>query len=394
MVQDALFIPPQEEPTFSVGELNRAIGLVLGRAFQDEVWVQGEIANLSRPASGHVYFDLVGDGGAIGVTLWASDRQVVNAVLKRAGGAVRMNDGTEVRLRARVTWWAERGRLSLRMLSIDTAYTLGRLAEARDLLVQRLEREGVLTRQRLLPMPLVPLRIALITSDGSAAAADFLHTLELSGRAFAVTMLDARVQGVEAEASLLAALEAVSGLPASIDVVCIVRGGGARTDLAAFDGELVARAIAACAVPVLTGIGHEIDTTVADLVAHAAFKTPTACASALVDRVGAFRARVDDRAARVQRASRLALERSSARLTRAVERTRAAGRAQLLAAETSIDRAAIRTSALDPARVLARGWSITRTADGTLVRDAAQAPAGTVLTTRLANGELQSTVDG
>jgi len=219
-----------------VAELNRAIGLVVGRAFQDEVWVQGEVANLSRPASGHVYFDLVGDRCSIGVTLWASDRLVVNAVLKRAGGAVRMNDGTEVRIRARVTWWAERGRMSLRMLSIDTAYTLGRLAEARDLLVQQLEREGVLTRQRSLPMPLVPLRVGLITSDGSAAAADFMHTLELSGLAFAITLLDARVQGVEAEPSLLAALDAVAAQ--RVDVVCIVRGGGARTDLAAFDREV------------------------------------------------------------------------------------------------------------------------------------------------------------
>ena len=115
----------------TVAELNRAIGLVLGRAFPDEVWVQGEIANLSRPASGHVYFDLIGEGSSIGVTLWASDRQVVNAVLRRAGGAVRMTDGTEVRIRARISWWPERGRVSLRMLSIDTAYTLGRLAEAR-----------------------------------------------------------------------------------------------------------------------------------------------------------------------------------------------------------------------------------------------------------------------
>jgi exodeoxyribonuclease VII large subunit len=260
--------------------------------------------------------------------------------------------------------------------------------------VQLLEREGVLTRQRSLPMPLVPLRVALITSDGSAAAADFVHTLELSGRAFAVTLLDARVQGIEAEASLLAALEAADALPHPVDVVCIVRGGGARTDLAAFDRELVARAIAACAVPVLTGIGHEIDTTVADLVAHAAFKTPTACASALVDRVGEFRARVDDRAARVQRASRVALERSSARLARAAERTRNAGRTQLLAADARLDRAALRAGALDPAKVLARGWSITRTTDGALVRDAAGVAAGTALVTTLASGQLRSTADG
>ncbi len=113
----------------SVAELNAAIGAVLSRAFPDEVWVRGEIANLNRPPSGHVYFDLVGDGCALGVTLWAADKQVVNAVLRRAGGAVRMTEGTDVRIRVRVSWYAERGRVSLRMLSLDTAYTLGRLAE-------------------------------------------------------------------------------------------------------------------------------------------------------------------------------------------------------------------------------------------------------------------------
>jgi exodeoxyribonuclease VII large subunit len=132
------------EPTYSVAELNQSIGLVLGRVFADEVWVRGEIANLSRPGSGHVYFDLVGEGCSINVTLWASDKQVVNAVLKRAGGAVRITDGTEVRIRGRVTWWGERARVALRMLSIDTAYTLGRLAEARELLVQALGRDGLL----------------------------------------------------------------------------------------------------------------------------------------------------------------------------------------------------------------------------------------------------------
>ena len=130
-MQEPLF---SEEPTLSVAELNAGIGTVLSRAFPDEVWVRGEVANLNRPPSGHVYFDLVGDGCALGVTLWASDKQVVNAVLRRAGGAVRMTDGTEVRIRVRVSWYAERGRVSLRMLSIDTAYTLGRLAEARELL--------------------------------------------------------------------------------------------------------------------------------------------------------------------------------------------------------------------------------------------------------------------
>src|SRR4051795_127302 len=147
------------EPRMSVAELNSGIGTVLARAFPDELWVRGEIANLSRPPSGHVYFDLVDGDCALAVTLWASDRQVVNAVLRRSGGAVRMTDGTEVRVRVRVTWYPKRGQVSLRMLSIDTAYTLGRLAEARELLLMRLKAEGLLVRQAALPLPAVPLRV-------------------------------------------------------------------------------------------------------------------------------------------------------------------------------------------------------------------------------------------
>src|SRR4051794_10846940 len=241
-----------QEPTYSVAELSAGIGAALSRAFPDEVWVQGEIANLQRPASGHVYFDLVGDGCRLRVTLWESDKRVVNAVLRRAGGTVRMSDGTEVRIRARVQWWPEGGTASLRMLSIDTAYTLGRLAEARELLLQRLGAAGLLTRQRALTIPPVPLRVGLITSAGSAAAVDFLHTLEASGHAWDVTLADARVQGVEAEPSLVAALLALSRLEPALDVICVVRGGGARTDLAAFDSEAVAVAIAECPIAVLT----------------------------------------------------------------------------------------------------------------------------------------------
>src|SRR5581483_2833992 len=281
-----------DEPTYSVAELSSGIGAVLSRAFPDEVWVQGEIANISRPPSGHVYFDLVGDGCSLAVTLWATDRQVVNAVLRRAGGAVRMTDGTEVRIRVSVSWYAERGRVSLRMLSIDTAYTLGRLAEARELLLNNLAAEGLLRRQDALEVPPVPLRVALITSDGSAAAHDFLRTLEASGHAWKVTLLDARVQGVEAEPSILAALDAACRAAPPFDAVCLVRGGGARTDLAVFDREAVARAIALAPVPVWTGIGHELDTTVADAVANRSFRTPTACAVGLVEQVARWRDRL------------------------------------------------------------------------------------------------------
>ena len=411
-MQERLFV---EEPTLSVADLSAAVAGVVARAFPDEVWVRGEIADLNRAPSGHVYFTLAGDDACIAVTLFESDRQVVNGILRRAGGAVRMTDGTEVRIRARVSWFARRGTLQLRMVAIDPAYTLGRLAEDRERLVRVLAASGVLAKQSSLALAAVPLRVGLVTSEHSAAAADFLQTLAATGWAWQVTLVDTRVQGVEAVDSLVAALATLGAhvsLDGPLDVICVVRGGGARTELAVFDQERVVRAIAECPVPVLTGIGHEIDNAVADLAAHRSYKTPTACAAALVAAVAAFLDRCAQIERRVGRAAVLAVERADGRLERASGRAAGASRHHLRATELaleaagrrlardarrvttdatrSLDANATRVSALDPARALARGWSVTHRADGTLVRVPGDVTAGDELVTTVTGGEVRS----
>jgi exodeoxyribonuclease VII large subunit len=421
------------EPTFSVTELSDEIGNALRARFRDEVWVRGEIRNLSRPQSGHVYFTLTDpDGGAsVGVMLSATKKNAVNHTLTQAGGTVRMNDGTDVRIR-------------------------GRLELARAELLARLRAEGLLDANASHPMPRAPLRVGLVTSEGSAAEADFLDELRRSGFAFQVLRVDSRVQGFDAPRSIAAAIRMLATHP--LDALALVRGGGARTDLAAFDDEAVARAIAACPVPVLTGIGHEVDTSVADEVAHTAAKTPTACAQLLVARVGDLASalegtwaaiaergvrtvqRHEDRlllhARHLARGTRVALDGGEARLGSIAHRSRraavagldrathrldghrgritGAARSHLRAAEvlvaagerrvahrapralTEADRVLVsmeaRLRALDPDRTLARGWSITRGPDGTVVRSPDDVRPGDPLTTRVAGGELRSTV--
>jgi exodeoxyribonuclease VII large subunit len=294
----------------------------------------------------------------------------------------------------RVSWYAERGRVSLRMLSIDTAYTLGRLAEAREVLLHTLQAEGLLRRQAGLALPPVPLHIGLVTSDGSAAAHDFLRTLEGSGHAWQVTLFDARVQGQAAEGSILEALETACATDPPFDAVCVVRGGGARTDLAAFDREAVARAIALAPVVIWTGIGHEIDTTVADAVAHRHFRTPTACAMGLVEQVTRWREQLESTWDAIARAATHHLRTREAVLDNSARRlTTQPGRA-LDRASRLVDATASRVRAFDPARTLARGWSVTHDRDGTLIRSAAGVSAGTELVTTVADGEIRSTVDG
>lgn len=407
-----------DEPTFTVSDLTTAVQLALDVCFPDEVWVQGEVSSLNRSAAGHVYFQLVEPGapGAppvaqVAITLFAGAKAAVNATLKRVGG-VRMSDGVEIRLRGRLGVYGPQGRLQVRMTAIDPEFTLGRLAGERDRILLALQTEGLLARNSLLPLPARPRRIGLITSAGSAAEADFLHELRTSGLAWQVDALDVRVQGAAAEQAVAGALRQFGA--SGVEVIALVRGGGAKTDLATFDSEIVARTIVALGVPVLTGIGHEIDTSVADLVAHTASKTPTACAALLVDQARTFHDHVDDLwsdvAARAER--QLDHERrrlgvggvASARAAHSAVvaadlRIAEAGRRLGRAASRSHDHALLRlgavesrVGALDPQRALRRGWSITRSATGTIVRSTAELQPGSQLVTTLADGTAHSRV--
>jgi exodeoxyribonuclease VII large subunit len=455
-----------DKPTWSVAEVGEAVAVGLRRAFPEEVWVRGVIRNLNRGRGGTVWFDLLepAPGGdlskpplaTLAVVLFDDARRQVNARLGAGGNAVRMVDGTEVRVRGRPGYWPRGGRLQLQMSDIDPDFTLGRLAAERERLLRRLDAEGLLRRQAELPPPLVPLRLGLVTSAGSAAEHDVLDELRRSGIGFRVIRADVRVQGFNAARSVAWALGAVAA--GGVDAVLLVRGGGATTDLAAFDSEHIARAIANLDVPVLTGIGHDIDHTIADEVAHVAYKTPTACAQAVVDDVRAFQRRTvevwqdiavtvrrrlraealrlsacgrhvavatrqglaaadRDLAARPQRLRRAAagaLDRSARLLERSAGRTSSSARGHLrgrelalavvgqrlahrpprliAAAAHDLDRLDAQVRALDPARTLARGWSITRDDDGQVLRSAASVADGDSLTTTLADGDIRSTV--
>lgn len=450
--------------TFTVAELAERIKQVLGDAFGDELWVEGEIRNLSRARSGHMYFNLVepdpnnGAGkqpeASISVALFRFNRERVEDTLRRQGGMA-MEDGMKVRVQGKLDFWPPQGRLQLYMSGIDPNFTLGELEAERQRLLEKLRDEGLLTKNQAVPFPVAPLRIGLVTSNGSAAHHDFHNELENSGLAWEVVLADTPVQGAEAPPLIASAIAAVGR--AGVDVIAVVRGGGARTDLVAFDSEVVARAVADAPVPVVTGVGHEIDRTIIDEVAHEAQKTPTAAAVFIV---GAARAHLeatelawvaiaewaqrlaDDADRRLMtvsqttaRAAESHLHRASSRLegragrirelaetrtrseTRKVDdcagtmRHRAAaaiveGRRTLqqkksgVAAQAQrVPRAAAKELAnlesrvrlLDPRKILARGWSITRHS-GKVVRDPAVLAAGDELVTTVAEGELHSTV--
>lgn len=430
-------------PTWSVTELHAAIEGLLDHVFSEEIWVEGELRNLNRSRRGHVYFDLVDPGAPddatrpmLAVTLFDRERQAVNRFLTEQGGAVRMVDGVQVRIRGRLGTYPARSTLQLRMSWIDPAFTLGVLGMERDRVLAALSADGLLGANGRVPLAVPSLRVALVTSVGSAAHADALDELRRSGIGFRVSVVDARTQGLDAERSLVRALRVAETL--RVDVVALVRGGGARTDLAAFDSELVARTIASLRVPVVTGIGHEIDRTVADEVAHTSHKTPTACAAALVGAAREAHAALHDAWVRVRsaasgrvvradqqleqrcrdaaRAAQRHLERDAHRVRSLSTRVASAaprvlGRADATLTGTarrvgpgadrllrrraeSLGGLAARARSHDPVRMLARGWSVTRGPDGAVLRSVDGLGAGDRITTTLADGTFSAVVDG
>lgn len=460
MNNNALF---DVDDTLTVGQLNRRLSEAVRRSFAKDIWVQGQIRNLSRSGRGHAYFDLCDPTPAgaqpkasIAVTLFDSNRQIVNRVITRTGNTVRIDDGVEVRIKATVEMYSPRGQLQLNMTSIDPEFTLGRLGADRDQLLRELATEQLLDANQQIPMPVVPLRVALITSGGSAAHADFHEQIAASGYAFEITTLSTRVQGEFAPQEIADMIAHAEQL--DVDVLALARGGGARTDLAAFDTAPVVRAIANSTKPVLCGIGHEIDTSVADMVAHTSLKTPTACAQFLIDRVISFDFALAERSARLtavalvlphdqdklvnERAALLShrvaqtLQASSQstasaaggldrRVARAISRSeqllsttqghvtarsssalstamRRCSQHEVLLTERPtrtlqsknyrLDLLEAKLSAVDPRQALQRGYSITTTADGQLVRSAEQLMAGIELVTRLAVGMVTSTI--
>jgi exodeoxyribonuclease VII large subunit len=194
-----------------------------------------------------------------------------------------MAEGISIRCRGGVDFYGPSGRLQLVVREVDPLYTMGLLARRRQETLEALARAGLMERNKALVLSELPLSIALVTSHGSAAYHDFLATLAESGYGFRVLFVHAAVQGKDAERELVSALAALAG--AAIDCCALIRGGGARTDLAVFDSRLVAEAVATAPFPVLTGLGHEIDQAIADLVAHTALKTPTKVAEFLIERV-------------------------------------------------------------------------------------------------------------
>jgi exodeoxyribonuclease VII large subunit len=391
------------------------------------VSVRGEISGFSRAASGHCYFSLKDASGQIRCAMFRRSASLLNFSPR---------DGDSVEVLGRLDVYDTRGDLQLIVESLQRAGQ-GTLFEQFLRLKERLEAEGLFDPQRKRPLPALPRGIGLVTSRGAAALHDVVTALRRRLPHVPVVFAPAAVQGAQAPGELIAALRALYARATSgeIDVILLVRGGGSLEDLWAFNVEALARSLVSSPVPIVCGVGHETDFTIADFCADLRAPTPTAAAELVAPAREAWLGGLEDLQQRLQRAARRRLDGAAQRLDasaarlgrpsgriqtqhqrleRQAQRLRYAVQARLAREDASLkahlqsmrraphaplglcaqqmERLAGRLAGLDPRRVLERGYALLTQPDGTVLARTAQARAGQVVQARLADGRVDLTV--
>ena len=396
-----LDFPAAGPAILSVSQLLRSARDLLERHFPLQ-WIGGEISNLRPAASGHLYFTLKDESAQVDCVMFKS---------RAAALDWEPADGLRVEARALVTLYEPRGRFQLNVEGMRRA-GLGALYERFLKLKDKLAREGLFDPGAKRPIPAHPKQIGVVTSLAAAALRDVLTTLRRRNPSIPVIVYPAPVQGEGAAAKLAQAL-ASANARAECDVLLLVRGGGSIEDLWQFNEEVLARAIRACGIPVVVGVGHETDFTIADFAADARAPTPTAAAERVSPSLEALRERIAETALRISKQTARTIEYAmqavdalARRLVHPAERLRGlrqhlAHLAVRLAAATAqhlneirrrVDIAHAQLESLGHDAVLARGYSLTLNLNQEIVRDVSQVAEGERILTTLAKGKLESHV--
>jgi exodeoxyribonuclease VII large subunit len=300
---ESAFSPARpDRDVYSVSRLNREVRVLLERGF-GSLWLEAEISNFARPSSGHWYFSLKDAAAQVRCAMFRQRNMLCTFTAK---------DGQKVLVRARIGLYEPRGEYQLIVDHMEDA-GLGALQRQFEELSAKLAAEGLFSADRKRPLPGLPRRIGIITSPTGAAVRDILHVLARRFPAAAILIYPVPVQGAQAAAEIVAALE-LAGRRAECDVLILARGGGSLEDLWAFNDERLARAIVASPIPVITGVGHEIDFTIADFAADARAPTPSAAAELVVPDAEEWLNSFVQSGTRLQRCMNRRLEEHRARL--------------------------------------------------------------------------------
>ena len=365
-------------------------------AFPDRYWVKAEIGSWSPRANGHCYLNLTqSDRGKpvadIRAMIWKWHFPQLKAFFEQETGQT-LQAGITVLVRVQVSF-SEMFGMSLFIDDIDPAFTVGEQALAKKKAIEKLTVGGYLEMQQELAIPRLPYRLAVITSKTAAGYGDFRrHLLENeAGYAFRLDLYEALMQGEQAPASIIAALAEAQEHPC--DAILILRGGGSEMDLACFDDYDLAVAIATCAAPVVTAIGHDRDFHIADLVANRSVKTPTALADLFLDAYAAEDALLDDLQARVRRAVADRLGGMLRKVDSLAQRLRFAAGARIDRARAALDLKEALIKASDPRKILSMGYALVTGRDGKVLKSVAPVAAGDRIGVRFADGTIRATVD-
>ena len=431
----------EHKAAMTLFELNNMVRSAVEGALRDEYWVEAELSE-ARESRGHCYMELVEKApgsntptARASAKCWRQTWALLRPFFESTTGQT-LHPGMKVLLRVYAQFHEAYG-FSWIVTDIDPTYTLGDMARKRQEIIRRLKEEGVFDLNKELELPLFTQRIAVISSETAAGYGDFCNQLADNGHGFRFTtrLFPAVMQGEQVEESIIAALNRINDEADSFDCVVIIRGGGATSDMSGFDTLALAENVANFPLPVITGIGHDRDESVLDMISHTRVKTPTAAAALLVSRLAAVEERIENCRGRITRSVTATIGRESrrmaalsgripalftivktrheARISIFSERLKAAARQHLAKqshrigimaqgiapaamrrvakARHAVELLEERAKALDPALLLRRGYSITLHR-GRAVHDAASLSSGDEIETRLEKGTIKSTV--
>ncbi len=407
---------------YSVLDLNNAVKGILNREFPDTIWIRGEIQDYNKNKyRQHIFFELCEKAPEIDqiiakvtAVIFENKKERIIELLKKAENGFELQDGIEVKLLCKINFYSQRGSFNLIVESIDPVYTLGKLAQNRQRTIAELRAKGLLDRNKKLSFPEVPLKIGLITAYDSAAFNDFVEGLKRSQYAFKIFCFNSFMQGKNVEADICAALNYFNKCN-DLDAIVITRGGGSTADLSWFDNAKIAQRIALSQIPVLSGIGHEINITITDMASHTSKKTPTAIAQFLVNKVEEFLKKIDEKNTEIIFLAQEILQTHKQRLELVVTNMELkthkflGSHKENLASltneiqiesnnfirnsKTKIKHYETRIKDLDPINIIRRGFSITKTDKGETVRSIKDISKDDEVITIVSDGEIGSKVN-
>lgn len=387
-----------EKDFIDLYELQNRLKKGVESLFPNRIWVRAEVSAVKARSGGHCYLELSqsNDKGLVAkcsAIIWSSKYRYMAPAFESVTGSP-LKEGLVILVQVQVNF-SELYGMSLIIDDINPEFSLGVKEQERQKTIERLQKEGLMEQQKGLQLPALPYRLAVISAEDAAGYRDFMRHLEGNPYGFTVdpVLFPALMQGVDCPSSIISALDSIAEGGEQWDAVLILRGGGAKLDLACYDDYALAAAIARYPLPVLTAIGHDQDYHVCDMVAHEYLKTPTALADYILDIYQGEDERISSFETRVRLAVSNRMYREETRLESLISRIKGTFSLKIATMEATVQVLQTRIEAADPRRILQRGYALALDGQGRVLKGAAGSGPGDKVSVMFADGTLDCTVD-